>query len=352
MEQFPSMKDLEFFGEIARTHSLTRTAQVCGVSQPTITYALKRLEAEVGSPLIVRNHSHHGVVLTPSGQLFYDRAISILDEYRKAKREVQVLARRNVRLGLPPIIAASLFPQIARRLQQQHLLDRLMTVEAGSRRLMQLIADHSLDVALLGSIQQIDNPNLDSVELMRSPFTIAMSDMDPLTSHDSVSLRELSTRNFVTLDENFVHETALHSMMQRFRFFPDVILQSNNLELIGGMLRAQLGISFLADIAVHNMAGIVARPIAEQPQPSFHISLVTQQGLRAELLDAICGTIEQTINAARAQVGSGNERCNSMRGDSSCDCDSCGFLPAAHHISRSECMCRQFAGSIHQHVTH
>jgi DNA-binding CsgD family transcriptional regulator len=66
MDQMPNMKDLEYFCEIARTCSLTQTARLFGVSQPTVSYALKRLEAQVGSRLVARSTSHHGLALTPS----------------------------------------------------------------------------------------------------------------------------------------------------------------------------------------------------------------------------------------------------------------------------------------------
>lgn len=295
MDQMPNMKDLEYFCEIARTCSLTQTARLFGVSQPTVSYALKRLEAQVGSRLVTRNTSHHGLALTPSGLLFNDRASSILEQYRRTKRDVEVMSTQKIRLGLPPIIASALFPKIAVSLDHNKLLDKVNPVEVGSRRLIKLLLDDSLDMALLGTTQRVRHPKLDSVPLLQSPFTIAMSVDDELADQESVSIAQIRYRRFITLDENFIHEAAFRNIARRHDFIPDVMFTSNNIELITGMLRAGLGISFLARIAIQPNMGIITKTISEAKTPQFNISLVTQQHTNIALLDDIAATIQHSL---------------------------------------------------------
>lgn len=76
----PSIRHLRMFQALARTHSVTRTAEVCHVSQPAVTQALRKLELDAGVGLL--NRTSGGIFLTEAGQIFsrrVDRALGFLD---------------------------------------------------------------------------------------------------------------------------------------------------------------------------------------------------------------------------------------------------------------------------------
>ena len=62
------LKQIEYFLEVARTGSFNKAAQSLFVSQPNLSYAIKSLEAELGSDLFVRTSK--GIQLTDFGQQF------------------------------------------------------------------------------------------------------------------------------------------------------------------------------------------------------------------------------------------------------------------------------------------
>lgn len=64
--------DIGYFLEVVRQSHLGRAALECGVTQPAITKAVRRLEAQVGAPLFERGA--HGARLTPPGRLFLETA--------------------------------------------------------------------------------------------------------------------------------------------------------------------------------------------------------------------------------------------------------------------------------------
>lgn len=53
-----NFKDLEYFQRLVREKNFTKVANAFHVSQPTITYAVKRLEDELGTQLVYRDQSH------------------------------------------------------------------------------------------------------------------------------------------------------------------------------------------------------------------------------------------------------------------------------------------------------
>ena len=52
-------KDIEYYVQIVKQKNFTKVANYFRVSQPTITYALQRLEKEFDAILITRDRSHH-----------------------------------------------------------------------------------------------------------------------------------------------------------------------------------------------------------------------------------------------------------------------------------------------------
>src|ERR1700761_6167573 len=72
----PSSSDLTYFLEIAQQANLTRAADRLGVSQPSLTLAMQRLEHCVGAGLFIR--SRHGVKLTKAGERLLLEARSLL----------------------------------------------------------------------------------------------------------------------------------------------------------------------------------------------------------------------------------------------------------------------------------
>jgi DNA-binding transcriptional LysR family regulator len=65
------LRHLRVFLAVARERSVTRAAERCNVSQPAVTQALARLEAEAGGPLFTR--TRQGLFTTPRGDLLQAR---------------------------------------------------------------------------------------------------------------------------------------------------------------------------------------------------------------------------------------------------------------------------------------
>src|SRR3990172_1536394 len=86
------LEDLKLFLTIADTLNLHRAAEREGLSQPTLTKALRRLEHELGVTLVER--VSRGVVLTDIGKAFALRINRMDLELEQAKQEIA-----DMRLG-------------------------------------------------------------------------------------------------------------------------------------------------------------------------------------------------------------------------------------------------------------
>ncbi|WP_293452059.1 LysR family transcriptional regulator [Planktotalea sp.] len=94
---FPNIRHIRVFLETAQSGSVSLAAARCHLSQPAATQAIKQLELDFGTPLLIRRRKH--AALTPSGALFAHRAANAMRHLNEganaARRETGAKARAS-----------------------------------------------------------------------------------------------------------------------------------------------------------------------------------------------------------------------------------------------------------------
>ncbi|APT18979.1 LysR family transcriptional regulator [Amylolactobacillus amylotrophicus DSM 20534] len=268
-----NFRDLEYFVQLANDRNYTKTAQHFSVSQPTITYMVKRLEDELQVQLFVRDQSHHQVNLTLAGNEFLAHAQKILTELHTVKSDLKALSAQKVRFGLPPIIGNYYFPQLAQKLLQENLMSHLETVEAGSATLTKQLQEGNLDVAILGAIEPISIPEIATVTLAKTRFKIIVSKDHRLKDVTAIKFSELKSENFIALKEGFVHPAALRELTEKNGFQPKIVYTTPDINVLKGMVHENVGIGFLSEMAISGERDLHAIDILDDDQPLFNIVL-------------------------------------------------------------------------------
>src|SRR5512140_1893682 len=108
------LQELRVFLAVASERSFSRAARKIGRTQPAISQAIHRLEAELGERLVDRT-SRDGT-LTPAGTTFRDYAQRVLDlagEAERAVAELRDLQRGRVLIGANEAAVHTLLPIVA-----------------------------------------------------------------------------------------------------------------------------------------------------------------------------------------------------------------------------------------------
>jgi DNA-binding transcriptional LysR family regulator len=94
---------LEMFIALASERHFGRAAEVCGVTQPSLSSAIRQLEDQLGVQLVYRGSRYQG--LTPEGQRVLDWARRIVGDMRALRdemRSVHAGLSGNLRIGVIP----------------------------------------------------------------------------------------------------------------------------------------------------------------------------------------------------------------------------------------------------------
>jgi LysR family transcriptional regulator, hydrogen peroxide-inducible genes activator len=185
----PTLRQLGFLLAIARHGSFVSAAEQSLVTQPSLSAAIKELEAILGARLIERGRG--GATLTPAGEIAVSRARAILSAVDEMGEAVQGAAEPLTgpfRLGVIPTIAPFLLPEILPKAKTAFPKLKLYLREDLTARLVDGLRAHTLDAALIAlpyEAQGIDTMNLfDDEFLYVGPPDHHLSQKPNLTAGD------------------------------------------------------------------------------------------------------------------------------------------------------------------------
>jgi DNA-binding transcriptional LysR family regulator len=150
---------LEMFLALANTRHFGRAAEACGVTQPTLSSAIRQLEDQLGVQLVFRGSRFQG--LTPEGQRVLDWARRIVGDMRAMKDEMRAVRSGlsgNLRIGVIPT-ALPMVADLSAPFLARHPNVRISWLSRTSAEILQGIERLDLDAG----ITYLDNEPLGRV---------------------------------------------------------------------------------------------------------------------------------------------------------------------------------------------
>jgi LysR family transcriptional regulator of abg operon len=192
-----SLKQLETFVAVAETGSIRAAARGLNVSQPAVTKSVRNLESGLHAQLMQR--TPHGVTLTAVGRSFLTRVRVAQAELRRAQEEATSggAGAATVAVGLGPVAAVMLAPQVLARLHRESPGAGIRVMEGFPPALLPLVRDGTLDLAIGPKLDTRLDPGLSFRPLFREDFVVVARNDHPL--RNVRSLAQLVDAEWATL---------------------------------------------------------------------------------------------------------------------------------------------------------
>ncbi|AZZ60494.1 LysR family transcriptional regulator [Oenococcus sp. UCMA 16435] len=272
--------DIEYFDKISELESFSKTAIFFNVSQPTISFAVQRLESEMKKTLINRNRSHGEISLTDAGQIFEKHAKKILQEVVAAHEEIDRINWPTIEFGLPQIIGNYYFPKLVKHFVGNPFFQNVATHEAGSDLLLKALKNHRLDLAIISSVNPVKIEGLETIEIDRKKYLIVVSKDNPLAKQKEISFEDLVNEKFVSLKEGNVHPIAFRQLEETYNVYPKIIYETPDVNILKKMIAEKTGIGFIVEIAVDKQDNLATLQLKNKRVPEFIISFVYKKDLQ------------------------------------------------------------------------
>ena len=256
------LRQLEYFQMAARLRNITRAAERLRVSQPNITVAIKKLEAELGIQLFDRSQKQ--LALTPEGAVFLNRIELALRNIQDAVLEVndyKQLQKGSIKIGIPPMMGAYLFPRIFSSFQKKYSHLDIYLHEEGSMSIREQLERDELDFGII-IISGASN-HLELLPMVTSQIVACVPENSPLAKKPFLTKEDIAKSNVIMLKEgSFLRQTILGKLKDQ-NIAPNIVLESNQVVTIKGLVASGVGISFLLDMVLEDAPGITAIPLEE-----------------------------------------------------------------------------------------
>lgn len=245
-----NLRDLEYLVAVGEHRHFGRAAEACMVSQPTLSTQLKKLEQELGIPLIERSPRH--VMLTAAGERVAERARVILDE----AASIRALARQatdpeggTLRLGLFPTLAPYLLPHVVPALHERYPNLELLLIEEKTEVVLDQLRSGRLDVGILAL--PVTGEALEQQALFTEDFVLAVPAGHPLAvAGGPVDPSVLAGEQVLLLEEGHCLRDQALSVCRLTGASERRGFRATSLETLRQMVAAGVGITLLPELAV------------------------------------------------------------------------------------------------------
>ncbi|MGL5415286.1 MAG: LysR family transcriptional regulator [Clostridium sp.] len=295
-----NIRDLEYFKCLCEVKSFTKTAEKLFISQPSVTMSVNRLEKDLGTKLVIRSHSNKEIRITESGIILKKRIDNILHEISEVRVEIDKLKSKKIKLGIPPIIGAYFFPRFVGELVQKGFIENIEFVQAGSVKMKELLLAGQVDIALMGSLEVLEDESIQSDTLLKDSFVMCISKNNDLSKKSEIDFSMFKDEQFIVLGDGYLHTNVLENLLKKENIEPQKIYYTNEIQTAKSLIAANLGVGIMVKMAVEEMNEIETIELKERID--FYISIVAK---KEHYLTEIEKDIIKTIKEKNKEI---NER--------------------------------------------
>jgi LysR family hydrogen peroxide-inducible transcriptional activator len=297
---------LRYFAAVARAGSFTRAAEEEGVSQPSLSEGIRRLEAELSTSLLER--LGRTVRLTAQGEQLLPHAQQILRDLAEARRSVGNIAGGRpggrLQVGCIPTITPYLLASHLGEFTARHPDVDLELTEDLTARLLDRLQDGKIDLAVLAL--PIRKPDIVVSELMREPLFLAVSQQHPMARLQGVRLADIGNEDVLLLREGHCFRDDVLSVCRKARLVVNGRFESDHLTTIISLAAGGFGVGVIPAMAARHATDCALLPL--DPPGERRIGTARLRGHRA-------GSAERAfLHWLRALAGAKKEEVRRMAG--------------------------------------
>jgi len=241
---------LEFFLKVIEEGSFSKAAERVYRTQPAVSIAIRRLEEELGAPLLDR--SQKSPTLTEAGQILHDyarRIIALRDEARAAISDMRALERGRVRIGANESTSLYLLPQIILAYRKAHPHVKVEIQRLPSDRLPRELLERSVDLALLATEPR--DRAIEAFPILKDELVLILSPKHPLAKRGrAVTIKELGHESFLAHNVKAGSRLKVVETFAKQRTPLNITLELATIETIKRFVQQQVGIAFVPRMCV------------------------------------------------------------------------------------------------------
>jgi LysR family transcriptional regulator, hydrogen peroxide-inducible genes activator len=258
------LAQLRYFVAVARAGTFTRAAEQEGVTQPSLSQQVRKLEDSLGVPLFERRG--RSVRLTQAGQRLLPQARTLLRQAAEARQSLSELRDRvsgPLAIGsIPTVMPYWLGPKV-QEFQSRYVDVELQLVENLTARLIEGLQTGDLDLAVI--TLPLAFPDVVCSELFREELLFVLPNAHPLADLPRLDPRRIAGEHLLVLREGHCFRKDALAVCRRGLREPGTVFESDQFSSIFALVASGFGISVAPQMAIQHAEGCRQVPITGGP---------------------------------------------------------------------------------------
>jgi DNA-binding transcriptional LysR family regulator len=272
------IEKLEFLIMVASEKSFSRAAELCGVTQPTLSAGIKQLEDTLGVLLVNRSSRFHG--LTAEGERVLEWAKRIVGDTRAMRQDVRALKEGltgPLRIAVIPT-ALGIVTKLTETYRRKHPNVRFTVLSASSTDVLTMLENLEIDAG----ITYLNNEPLGRVRTMPlclERYRLLTNAGNPLGDRDRVTWSEIGKIDLCLLTPDMQNRRIIEQLVRNAGSEPAPILETNSAILLFDHVKSGRWATVLPEKLAKTLgvdAPLRAIPIVE-PEAVYEIGLIAPQ---------------------------------------------------------------------------
>lgn len=260
-----TLQQLRYFCVTAEVLHYTRAADLLYISQPSLSYALSKLEKELNMPLFEKQGKQ--ITLTAYGAEFLPYAKRALNELSKGQERLKELRAPSagiINLGYIYSVSFSVLPafvdQFYAHLGSRQTAFRFHQGMAGG--LIEQLLNGSLDLLIAGK------PDIDSVEYLpiaSQELFLAVPAKHRLAAKKAVTLSDVSDEQFISITHDALIYRQIADKFKEASFSPNIVFEADEYSSIAASVTTGAGVAVMPRLPILDTFNLKLIPFSDVP---------------------------------------------------------------------------------------
>ena len=299
-----NLQQMEYIVALDTHRHFVKAAQSCGVSQPTLSTLINKLEEELDT--IIFDRSAHPIKPTVIGEQIINQArvvlfnISQLKELSLSEREQN---SGRLRLGVIPTVAPYILPKLFQEMRSSQPQIELQVSEQQTHVVIEQLRKAELDMAILATPLALDD--ILEIPLYYEKFLAYISPEEALHSESEIVASKMPTNHLWVLKEGHCMRNQIFNFCEGVSDY-NGFYEAGSITTLVNIVDANGGYTIIPELhrtLLHQEQQSNVREFV-QPAPVREISLIirndyVRQRMVNSLVDAVKQIIPDTMIDAR-----------------------------------------------------
>lgn len=289
---------MEYIVAVYRLRHFAKAAESCGVTQPTLSAMIQKLEKELGVKIFER--SSQQVTPTAIGKLVVEQAWRVIARANKIKEiiaEEEHSLAGTFKIGILPTIAPYLLPRFFTKLERENPDIDFHIIEMKTADIKKALNRGEIDAAIAVRLEELDV--YAQTSMYYEQFIAYVAKSDPLYANKNIKTSDLNNEFLWLLDEGH----CFRDQLVRFCNLKSATESKSkyslsSIETFMRMVESGQGVTFIPELALSQLSEQqmeLVRPFALPIPVRDVVLLTTRNFVRHSIADLIVRSVRENV---------------------------------------------------------